>query len=205
MNLKEKVSRILDQEAPGPTNRARPRRASRLPRASGQLARLVGGIVSRNHLGTHLRIRARPQDHGNRYDKSIPKPSLRTLDLLSPGIPPSLRDPRRWLMLDTETTGLAGGTGTYAFLVGVAHWDEDGIWVEQFFMRDPAEEPSLLLDLAELIRARPVLVTFNGKSFDWPLLETRFRIARLTPPPNPRVHLDFCTRPGISGEGAWTR
>ena len=190
MNLKEKVSRILDQAAPGPTNRGRPRRARRLPRASGQLARSVGGMVSQNHLGTHLRIRARTEGHGYNPDGSIPKPSLRTLDLLSPGVPPSLQDPRRWLMLDTETTGLAGGTGTYAFLVGVAHWDEDGIRVDQFFMRDPAEEPSLLLGLAELIRARPVLVTFNGKSFDWPLLETRFRIARLTPPPL-RVHLDF--------------
>ncbi len=87
-------------------------------------------------------------------------------------------DPAQWLFLDTETTGLTGGTGTYPFMVGIAWWDAGGLEVEQFFMRDHSEEHSLLVALAERIAERGVLVTFNGKSFDWPLLETRYRMTR---------------------------
>jgi uncharacterized protein len=83
------------------------------------------------------------------------------------------------------TTGLAGGSGTYAFLVGIAWWDGGGLEIEQFFMREYSEERSLLFALRERMAERPVLVTFNGKSFDWPLLETRFSV------PTPRAHLDF--------------
>jgi uncharacterized protein YprB with RNaseH-like and TPR domain len=78
------------------------------------------------------------------------------------------------LFLDTETTGLAGGTGTHAFLVGVGYFDGFDFTMHQFFMRSPAEEPSLLEELRILFMKFPVLVTFNGKSFDWPLLDTRF-------------------------------
>jgi len=108
-----------------------------------------------------------------------------------PGAPEVVADPERWLFLDTETTGLAGGTGTYAFLVGIAWWEGGGLEIEQFFMREYSEERSLLFALAERIAERPVLVTFNGKSFDWPLLETRYRMSRKLPPPLPRAHLDF--------------
>ena len=100
-------------------------------------------------------------------------------------------DPEQWLFLDTETTGLAGGTGTYAFMVGIAWWDAGGLQVEQFFLRDLDEEHSLLLELSERMKKRPVLVTFNGKSFDWPLLETRYRMTRAVPAFSPKLHLDL--------------
>ena len=100
-------------------------------------------------------------------------------------------DAQQWLFLDTETTGLAGGTGTYPFLVGLAWWEGGGLEVEQLFMREYSEERSLLAALAERLAERPVLVTFNGKSFDWPLLETRYRMTRTIPPPTLRAHLDF--------------
>jgi uncharacterized protein YprB with RNaseH-like and TPR domain len=100
-------------------------------------------------------------------------------------------DPEQWLFLDTETTGLAGGTGTYAFMVGIAWWDAGGLQVEQFFLRDLDEEHSLLLELSERMKKRPVLVTFNGKGFDWPLLETRYRMTRSVPAFSPKLHLDL--------------
>ena len=99
--------------------------------------------------------------------------------------------PNQWLFLDTETTGLAGGTGTYAFMVGIAWWDAGGLQVEQFFLRDLDEEHTLLLELSERMKQRPVLVTFNGKSFDWPLLETRYRMTRAVPAFSPKLHLDL--------------
>ncbi len=95
-----------------------------------------------------------------------------------PELEAEVGDPRQWLFLDTETTGLMGGTGTYPFLVGIAWWDAGGLEVEQFFMREHSEEHALLVTLAERMAERRVLVTFNGKSFDWPLLETRFRMTR---------------------------
>jgi len=63
--------------------------------------------------------------------------------------------------------------------------------VEQFFMRDLDEEHSLLLELSERMSKRPVLVTFNGKSFDWPLLETRYRMTRAIAACTPKLHLDL--------------
>jgi uncharacterized protein YprB with RNaseH-like and TPR domain len=76
--------------------------------------------------------------------------------------------------LDTETTGLSGGTGTYAFLVGVGRYDGQEFHLAQFFMRDPIEEPALLAALTEFLQPCQALVTFNGKGFDVPLLNTRY-------------------------------
>ena len=76
--------------------------------------------------------------------------------------------------LDTETTGLAGGTGTYAFLVGIGRSDGETFRITQFFLREPSEEPALLNALSEYIRPTTALVTFNGKCFDAPLLDTRY-------------------------------
>jgi uncharacterized protein YprB with RNaseH-like and TPR domain len=80
--------------------------------------------------------------------------------------------------VDTETTGLAGGTGTYAFLVGVGVFDGDRFTIHQFFMRDYHEEPAQLQALGELLHSMEAVVSFNGKSFDLPLLETRFIMTR---------------------------
>jgi uncharacterized protein YprB with RNaseH-like and TPR domain len=147
----------------------------------------------RNHFGEHLAIR-------NWYaTPEYAEPSAVSLELLSRTRDKSfsrkaratLENPSRWLFLDTETTGLAGGTGTYAFLIGLGWWDAGGFEVEQFFMRDFTEEYSLLQELAVRITERPVLLTFNGKSFDWPLLENRFAMTRSIAAPKLAAHLDL--------------
>jgi uncharacterized protein len=96
----------------------------------------------------------------------------------------------RLLYLDTETTGLAGGTGTYAFLVGVGFVDGDAFEVRQYFMRDLDEEPALLAALDGIVRGFEGLVTYNGTGFDLPLLETRFVLGRRRWPSDP-FHLDL--------------
>ena len=94
--------------------------------------------------------------------------------------------------LDTETSGLAGGTGTYAFLVGAARFDESGDFIlRQFFMRDPSEEPALLEGLAQFLAPAHALVTFNGKAFDAPLLATRYRMHNMPIPFTDFAHLDL--------------
>jgi uncharacterized protein len=100
-------------------------------------------------------------------------------------------DLTRAVFLDTETTGLAGGTGTAAFLVGIGFVEGDRFRVRQYFMRDYHEEPALLAGLAEELRRFSYLVTFNGKMFDVPLLETRFRLDRARFPLSEAPHLDL--------------
>ena len=93
--------------------------------------------------------------------------------------------------LDTETTGLAGGTGTCAFLIGIGAADGSGFRVRQFFLRDLTEEKSALAALAESLEPYELLVTYNGKTFDVPLLETRYTLARMKSPFSRMVHLDL--------------
>lgn len=161
-----------------------------LPPAAGALADKLGATIESNHYGEHLRLRRwydRPEscalDSRALFDS--------VLALLSPGAPPEAADPARWLFLDTETTGLAGGTGTYAFLVGLAWWDAGGLEVEQLFLRDYSEEHAVLTALAARMAERSVLVTFNGRAFDWPLLETRYRMTRRIAARAPSAHLDL--------------
>jgi uncharacterized protein len=101
-----------------------------------------------------------------------------------------VEDARRLLFLDAETTGLAGGTGTYAFLVGTAWLEDDRVVLAQHFMRDFDDEPALLAALRPLLERASAVVTFNGTSFDLPLLETRFIMARRRWP-STLLHLDL--------------
>lgn len=91
------------------------------------------------------------------------------------------------LFFDTETTGLAGGTGTRAFMIGTAQWRGDGLHVRQWLMTTLGAERDLLTAFADTLRRNTVLASYNGKSYDAPLLATRFRLARL---PNPLAGLD---------------
>jgi uncharacterized protein YprB with RNaseH-like and TPR domain len=100
-------------------------------------------------------------------------------------------DVRNIAFLDTETSGLAGGTGTFAFLVGVGYHTGDGFQVVQFFMRDPSEEQALLAALNEWMSAFDVVVTFNGKSFDIPLLNTRYTMNGISSPFSTYEHVDL--------------
>ena len=83
-------------------------------------------------------------------------------------------DINKTVFLDTETTGLAGGAGTYIFLVGVGYFEEDQFCVRQYFMRDYNEERALLSALNELLANFKAVVTYNGKTFDLPLMESRY-------------------------------
>lgn len=97
--------------------------------------------------------------------------------------------------VDTETSGLAGGTGTYAFLVGVGRFESSAsgrtLRLLQFFMRDPGEEPALLEALAEFLAPCSALVTYNGKAFDAPLLATRYSLHSIPVPFEDYTHVDL--------------
>src|ERR1700732_1948278 len=152
----------------------------REPCEEDTMARLLGAGVCRNRFGEHLAVRnwfSTPEFVAP-HSTCLQLLCQQRDEVISRRTRAALEDPEKWLFLDTETTGLAGGTGTYAFLIGLAWWDAGGLQVEQLFMRDFAEEHSVLCQLAARLADRPVLVTFNGKTFDWPLLENGFRMTR---------------------------
>ncbi len=193
-SLADKFSRLTALKPSRATAAALERAsARRAPEQEDALSQLVGAAISTNHYGEHVSV-------SNWYSTpEFVEASNNTLDLLcrsrdvelSKRTLAALSDPTKWLFLDTETTGLSGGTGTYAFLIGLAWWDSGGLQVEQLFMRDFHEEHSILHELAARLAERPVLVTFNGKSFDWPLLENRFTMTRAIKTPKLAAHLDL--------------
>jgi uncharacterized protein YprB with RNaseH-like and TPR domain len=154
---------------------------------------LISGSVIETPAGKHFeteKLWERHRRHGSVGIADLEDLPEDLLDSLSGGAIPRSR-PSKWCFLDTETTGLAGGTGTYAFLIGCGSIEADGFRVRQFFMRDYGEEASQLCALAAYLERFDVLVTYNGKTFDQPLLETRYRMVRQRNPFAHMEHLDL--------------
>jgi uncharacterized protein YprB with RNaseH-like and TPR domain len=97
------------------------------------------------------------------------------------------------IFIDLETTGLAGGTGTIPFLVGLGFFDQQSFKIVQFFLNDLASEFKMLEELESLVQDKKFtsVISYNGKGFDLPLLETRFTLNRLKCPLSALPHLDF--------------
>ena len=94
------------------------------------------------------------------------------------------------LFIDTETTGLMGGTGTVSFLIGIGYFNNEEFVVEQFLMRDYDEETPMLIDIRDKLNDHDIVVSFNGKSFDLPLIKTRLILNRLKRP-DFNLHVDL--------------
>ena len=99
------------------------------------------------------------------------------------------------LFLDTETTGLAGGTGTVPFLCGIAWFEDESMRIQQLFLPELGREAPMLHWLRERVQRSSCVVSFNGKTFDWPLLRNRFVLNRVRAPAlPPHVDLLHCAR-----------
>ncbi len=107
------------------------------------------------------------------------------------------------LFFDTETTGLAGGTGTRAFMIGSAQWRGDGLHIRQWLMTALSAERDLLVAFADTLHADIMLASYNGKSYDAPLLATRFRLARLRNPLAGLAHIDLLYPTRRRYRGRW--
>ena len=182
VDLRRQMARILEREAP-----ARPVR----PRESPELAELP--FVRRETPDGPLYVRLERLSRSHHIGRMpvdaalAAEPAAMALLALDPRL--AGVDPSRGLYLDTETTGL-GGSGTVAFLVGVAYFDDGELVVEQLLLRSPAEEAPLLGRVRELVEAASFLITFNGKSFDVPTLQGRMVMNRLPHLPD-RPHFDL--------------
>lgn len=100
-------------------------------------------------------------------------------------------DPERVLFFDTETTGLAGGSGTRAFMIGAAQWLDGALVVRQLTITTLAAERAMLAEFARWLAPDTILSSYNGKSYDAPLLRTRYRLARLPDPLAGLEHVDL--------------
>ncbi len=157
--------------------------AARPPQSGGQSgATLPGGQVLPTDFGPAYAIDTRyPYHHQHgpyRLGDLLARSGAVAATLLRAAKPDNL-DLRELVFLDTETTGLGGGAGTLAFVIGVGWYEDDEFVLRQYFLRDPAEETAVLSQLAALLNSASGLVTFNGRSFDVPLLETRYLMNRL--------------------------
>lgn len=117
-------------------------------------------------------------------------------------------DARDLLFFDTETTGLAGGTGTRAFMIGAADWHADGIHgqglrVRQLLITTMAAEAAMLDAFASWLTPRTVLSSYNGRCYDAPLLKTRYRLARLADPLAALDHVDLLFPARRRWRGRW--
>ncbi|MDN5781222.1 MAG: ribonuclease H-like domain-containing protein, partial [Luteimonas sp.] len=121
---------------------------------------------------------------------------------------PETIDPRDLLFFDTETTGLAGGTGTRAFMVGAADFHRhpqhgDGLRVRQLLIATMAAESDMLRTFAGWLSPRTVLASYNGRCYDAPLLKTRYRLARLPDPLRELAHVDLLFPSRRRWRGRW--
>lgn len=128
-------------------------------------------------IGEYARLAARSIDHA---------------EILAPGLPDGADAASvPLLFFDLETTGLSGGAGTHAFLVGCGFFEGEAFRTRQLFLTGYGAERAVLLALSALLSQSGVLVTFNGKSFDVPVIETRYLFHRMALPDSARVHLDM--------------
>lgn len=163
---------------------------SRLERATSAL----GGVVEMDTDGPCLLVRRR-YDGTARYGRqalgTYPRPEAAALGVVGGGVSPTDAWGRRALYFDLETTGLSGGAGTVAFLVGCGWFDADGFHTEQYFLPTLTAESRMLRAVARRLAQATTLVTFNGKSFDVPITDARFAFHRLSSPLSDLCHVDL--------------
>ena len=118
-------------------------------------------------------------------------------------LPDASPDTAGWVALDTETSGLAGGTGTWVFVVGLARWWASELEITQFLLTRLDAERAFLEQVLGALAGAELLLSYNGKSFDLPLLAARLRLARLQDPMTGVVHLDLLHPVRRAFAGRW--
>lgn len=204
MNLQEKLKQLKSVAKKSRAEAELQKQLSGLPRA-GENPRPLPARRVPYDIGEYVQGRAMSGNFGEYFiaEQSLPfgRPygkmrigDIAAADLISLEIVldgAKLPDPPRLLFLDTETTGPAGEAGICAFLIGIGAIRGTEFVVRQYFLRDTAEEKAVLAALGEELAPYDGVVTYNGKTFDIPLLEARYKLARLASPFQRLTHLDL--------------
>lgn len=159
-----------------------------------RVANVLGGQVVSNQFGRALVVDRRYESdrfHGARRVEECVLEDGESLRLLDPSLPPRDGSGERTVFVDLETTGLSGGAGTVAFLVGCGWFDMGAFQVRQFLLTSYASERALLDAVASCFDAASLLVTYNGKTFDVPMMETRWMFHRMRMPLESVRHFDM--------------
>jgi uncharacterized protein YprB with RNaseH-like and TPR domain len=159
-----------------------------------RVADVLGGQVVSNRFGRALIVDRRYESdrfHGARRVEECLLKDDASLRLLDPSLPPPDGTGERTVFVDLETTGLSGGAGTVAFLVGCGWFDMGAFQVRQFLLTSYASERALLDAVASCFEAASLLVTYNGKTFDVPVMETRWMFHRMRMPLESVRHFDM--------------
>jgi uncharacterized protein YprB with RNaseH-like and TPR domain len=187
------AERLRDVIRPGQSE-GRPLRSSddAVDRHGDDAAEILGGVWQESR-GQRFIVIDRKYSPGHRHGRVVVADCLPQPDGTWPGasLLAGAACSGRMLFVDVETTGLAGGAGSYAFLVGCGWFDGAVFRVRQFFLANFAAERGLLEGVAAAADAAGALVTYNGKSFDMPLMETRFALHRMETPFAELAHLDM--------------
>lgn len=190
MNLSEKLKTFISNKQSDDKSKDEPVKTGLYPPAH----KLLGATTVTTPFGEHLLVeRTYPSCymHGNIELDLIFNISPEILKLIAKNCDYADFDFSDTVFIDTETTGLAGGTGTLAFLTGVGFFEGNVFKVLQYFIRDFDEEAAALYSLSELIKRFNSIVSFNGKSYDIPLLSTRYMLNRMDSPLEKPFHLDL--------------
>ena len=162
-----------------------------------ELAQLLGGELCADGVVLIEKFLPASASHGRVAFRDIHEVSL---EFLAGGEEPAREG---LLFIDTETTGLAGGTGTVAFVLGFARIEDDTVHVRQYFLTSFTAEPAMLTQALAWMRGASHLVSFNGKSFDIPLLATRYRLARIEATLSGLPHIDLLHRTRAAFRKHW--
>ncbi len=162
-------------------------------RPNEHIAALLGGSLLNDDPGCVVvdRVWAHDRSHGRKRIETCLLDADSQIALFDPRVIENDGWWRRLVFFDIETTGLSGGAGTLAFLCGVAWFDDEGLRVRQFFLSGPAGEKAMLAGLADVFRDASLLVTYNGRTFDVPLMETRWAFHRAAAPTDGMPHFDM--------------
>ncbi|MCG0275564.1 MAG: ribonuclease H-like domain-containing protein [Thermosediminibacteraceae bacterium] len=189
MNLSEKLKNFIT--AKGKQNLSGSASEERDELAS--ISHFLGGNLMDTPYGRHIVIEKVFEEHfchaGLKLCAAL-EISPEIIKLLTKNLSIEL-DLKKTVFIDTETTGLAGGSGTYAFLIGVGYFEGNSFRLVQYFMSDLDQEPAVLYSLKKLFCNFKGLVSFNGKAYDIPLLSARFLINRMEDPLESMAHLDL--------------
>ena len=153
---------------------------------------LPGLLSSRNEAGeTYICDKIYIEYHGQIDLKNFPEIPAESLRFLTLDRSVQEFNLRKTLFFDIETTGTAGGTGTYAFLVGFGYVEEGYFQIRQFFLHDLAEEAAFLQAIFDFVQNYDSLVTYNGKCFDTQILKNRYLMHRRDDPLQDKQHIDM--------------
>src|SRR5262245_37624557 len=160
---------------------------------SERAARALGGVPAAPDSGCIVIDRVwEPHDwHGRHAVRAFVATPTAPLGLFDPRVASAEGWARRIVFFDLETTGLSGGAGTLPFLAGCGWFEGEAFRVRQFFLSSPAGERAMLAALAQIFDEASLLVTYNGRTFDLPLMATRWAFHRTAAPTDALPHFDM--------------